>query len=146
MRSLLDVNVLIALLDENHTFHQLAHQWFAEYGGYGWASCPITENGVVRIMAGAKYNRARRLSVQDVTEALTGLIRTNHQFWADDISVRDGVRISADLIHSSGQLTDAYLLALAVKNKGRFVTLDQRVPLVSVPSARHENLMTLVDM
>jgi uncharacterized protein len=145
LRSLLDVNVLIALVDENHTFHRLSHSWFADHRNEGWASCPITENAVVRILAGDKYKRTERLTVQDVTEALRGFDQSTHKFWPDDITVTDARSISTDFIHGAGQLTDVYLLALAVKNNGRFVTFDQRIPLVAVPAANQDNLVVLVD-
>lgn len=145
MRSLLDVNVLIALVDENHTFHRLSHRWFATHRDEGWASCPITENAVVRIIAGNTYRQVRQLSVQDVTDALNGFDRSTHEFWPDDITIIDGSTISTNHIHGAGQLTDVYLLALAVKNGGRFVTFDQRIPLIAVPKAKQENLMILVD-
>ncbi|TLZ12344.1 MAG: hypothetical protein E6K34_17875 [Gammaproteobacteria bacterium] len=66
MRALLDVNVLIALLDSDHTLHGTAMSWFAKHAREGWASCPITQNGCVRIMSNPSYPNA--LPVQAVMQ------------------------------------------------------------------------------
>ena len=55
MRALLDVNVLIALFDQDHVSHKAAMTWFAAHATEGWASCPITQNGCVRIMSNPSY-------------------------------------------------------------------------------------------
>ena len=51
LASLLDVNVLVALFDPDHVHHEAAHVWFAATRGAGWATCPLTENGVVRVLS-----------------------------------------------------------------------------------------------
>jgi toxin-antitoxin system PIN domain toxin len=143
LRSLLDVNVLIALLDGNHVLHNMAHEWFRSSTIDGWASCPIVENGVVRVMTGPNYKRRTPLAVADVVAALAELTRTDHQFWPDDISITDPHLFAADRVHGPGQLTDVYLLALAINNKGRFVTFDRRIPLNAVPSAKDGELVVI---
>ena len=62
MRSLLDVNVLIALLDADHISHTAATAWLSEHGRRGWASCPITQNGCVRIMSHPGYPNAHSVA------------------------------------------------------------------------------------
>ena len=81
----------------------------------------------MRIIAGNTYRQIRQLSVQDVTDALNGFDRSTHEFWPDDITITDGSTFSTDHIHGAGQLTDIYLLALAVKNGGRFVTSEGKI-------------------
>ena len=138
--ALLDVNVLLALFHEAHVHHDVAHDWFVEHGAAGWASCPLTENGLIRILSSPVRVRDY-LPLQDVRNLLdTFCAHSAHQFWPDDISIRDADRFDPDAIRGHQQLTDAYLLGLAVKNGGRFVTLDQRVPLAAVKGATRATL------
>src|SRR5580692_1935114 len=140
MRALLDVNVIIALLDPDHAFHERAHAWWAANGKYGWASCPLTENGVVRIMSNPNYNRQARFTLGDLIGRLREFTsQTNHEFWPDDISLRDENFLVTERMHSSRQLTDLYLLALAAKHHARLVTFDRGIPLSSVHNAKAVN-------
>ena len=141
MCALLDVNVIIALLDPDHAFHERAHAWWAANLKRGWASCPLTENGVVRIMSNPNYSAKMQFSPMDLIERLQKFAaQSNHEFWPDKISLRDGKIFTAEKIHSSRQLTDLYLLALAVENHGRLVTFDRGIPLSAVPQAKAANL------
>ena len=141
MRALLDVNVIIALLDADHVFHGRAHSWWAAEGKQGWASCPLTENGVIRIMSNSTYSQQTRFKPGDLITRLRQFISgSNHEFWPDEISFCDGKSFMAEHLHSSRLLTDFYLLGLAVKNNGRLVTCDQRIPLSAVSNAKVENL------
>lgn len=141
MRALLDVNVIIALLDPDHVFHDRAHLWWAANAGNGWASCPLTENGVVRVMSNPGYSQHARFTPGDLIGRLRQFTeKTRHEFWPDDISLHDASTFSADHIHTSRQLTDLYLLGLAVKHHGRLVTFDQGIPLSSVCAATVGNL------
>ena len=144
MRALLDINFLIALLDADHLFHGRAHDWWAEHAEQGWASCPLTENGVVRIMSNPAYSRSLKIAPADVVLRL-GAFATNadHEFWPDEISLRDASVFALERIHSSRQLTDIYLLGLATHRKGRLVTFDRGVPLSAVPATDSANLILL---
>ena len=132
MTFLLDVNVLIALVDSSHVNHDLAHGWFALEGRLDWATCPITENGLVRIIANPRYPNA----VSTAADALAVLKRLSslpgHVFWPDDISLRDAGRFSAEKLSAVGQVTDSYLLALAVSKRGKLATLDKRLSAIAV--------------
>lgn len=142
MRALLDVNVLIALLDSDHASHDSAMHWFAANGMDGWASCPITQNGCIRVMANPGYPNA--LPVAAIVERLANAAgQPQHAFWADDASVLDGATVDASRIHGPGQLTDIYLLALAVKHRGRLVTFDRSIALEAVQGARKQNVVVL---
>jgi toxin-antitoxin system PIN domain toxin len=144
MRALLDVNVIIALLDPDHTFHDKAHAWWEDYASPGWASCPISENGVVRIMAGSSYSSQTSFSAGKIINLLeTFVSQTNHEFWPDSLSLCDEKIFAPDRILRSYQLTDVYLLALAVKHNGRLVTFDQGISLPVVRIAKAENLLVL---
>jgi toxin-antitoxin system PIN domain toxin len=141
MRALLDVNVIIALLDPDHAFHERAHAWWAANLKRGWASCPLTENGVVRIMSNPNYSEKARFTPGDLIDRLRKFAgQSNHEFWPDKISLRDEKIFAAERIHSSRQLTDLYLLALAVEHHGRLVTFDRGIPLSSVHNAKGANL------
>jgi len=141
MRALLDVNVIIALLDPDHAFHERAHAWWAAHRNRGWASCPLTENGVVRIMSHPGYSQKIRFTPGELIDRLRHFAaQTDHEFWPDGISLRDEKIFAAERIHSSRQLTDLYLLALAVVHQGRLVTFDHGIPLSSVPHATAANL------
>jgi uncharacterized protein len=142
MRALLDVNVLIALLDSDHSLHQRAIQWLGREGRGGWASCPITQNGCVRVMSNPGYPNA--LPVGVVAGRLAEAARARiHEFWSDDISVLDPDRIDTSRVHGPRQLTDVYLLALAVHRGGRFVTFDQAITASAVRSATPRSLVVL---
>lgn len=142
MRALLDVNVLIALLDADHSLHARATTWFASHARSGWASCPITQNGCIRIMSHPSYPNA--LSVRAVIERLTQASASAfHEFWPDDVSLLDAKVADSARIHGPRQLTDIYLLALAVRHNGQFVTFDTSVSVDAIRSAGKKHLLTL---
>ena len=142
MRALLDVNVLIALLDSDHASHDSAIDWFAKHAREGWASCPITQNGCIRIMANPAYPNP--LPVQAVIQHLADACRQDiHEFWPDEVSLLDSEVVDPTRIHGPRQLTDIYLFALAVQHEGRLVTFDAVVPLAAVRKATTQNLLIL---
>lgn len=141
MRALLDVNLLIALFDADHVFHERGHEWWTANHEIGWASCPLTENGVVRIMSNPKYSEKLNYSPGELIKLIRRFTKqSDHEFWPDDISLRDKTAFAFDRIHGSRQLTDIYLLALALKKGGRLVTFDSGIPLSAVTGANSEHL------
>jgi uncharacterized protein len=142
MRALLDVNVLIALLDSDHASHDSAINWFAKHARAGWASCPITQNGCIRIMSNPDYPNP--LPVQAVIARLADACHQDiHEFWPDKVSLLDSDVVDSSRIHGPRQLTDIYLLALAVQHKGRLVTFDTGIPLAAVRNATTQKLEIL---
>jgi uncharacterized protein len=131
-RVLLDVNVLIALIDPAHVQHDHAHAWFAGKGQKAWATCPLTENGVLRIVGHPRYPSSPGAPAA-VAELLSSF-RTlpGHAFWPDDISLLDCEHVNAARLLDSAHVTDGYLLALARAHKGQLATFDQRMPTESV--------------
>jgi len=129
---LLDVNVLIALVDSSHVSHDATHEWFAREGRSHWATCPITENGLVRIIAHPKYPNALPTAADAIALLAQLASIAGHVFWPDDISLRDADRFSAAKMLTPGQVTDSYLLALAVSKGGKLATLDRRLSAVAV--------------
>ena len=142
MRALLDVNVLIALLDAAHIHHQRASQWLEQSLHHGWASCPLTQNGCLRIMAQPAYPQALPLAA--VAQRLGQAAATPaHLFIADDYSLLDADSMHWPQLLGHRQVTDAYLLGLAVRHGCRFVSFDARVNLAAVPGAKAEHLWVL---
>jgi uncharacterized protein len=124
---LFDVNVLIALIDPAHVQHDRAHDWFAATGKHGWATCPLTENGVLRIVGHARYPNSpgTPAAVADVMTILCGL--GGHEFWADDVTLFNGQLVDTTRLLDSGQVTDTYLLALASAHGGKLATFDRHM-------------------
>lgn len=142
MIALLDVNVLIALFDGTHVHHDTAHRWFADHRHQGWATCPLTENGFVRVIANPSYP-GRRTTIGDAIDRLRQFAdQPDHHFWPDVTSLRDD-RFRPRHVGGHRQLTDVYLLALAVHHQGRLTTFDRSIPLQSVDGATAENLEIL---
>jgi uncharacterized protein len=142
MRVLFDVNVLIAILDEQHIHHRVTHDWWAANRSGGWATCPLTENGAARIMSQAGYKD--RVTTTFAIDLLTEQLgEADHAFWPDDISLCDYTLFDPKAILGPNQITDVYLLALAVKNDGRLATLDRSVPLRAVRGAEPRHLVMI---
>jgi hypothetical protein len=144
VRALLDINVIIALFDPDHGFHERAHAWWLSHKQHGWASCPITENGAIRIMSNPGYSRKLQFTPSDlITQLRQFSVTSDHEFWADQISLCDETIFAKDRIHSSRQLTDLYLLALAVAHRGRLVTFDAQISTSAIHYAKIESLCVL---
>ena len=133
---LLDVNVLIALIDPAHVQHEPAHEWFARVGSQSFATCPITENGLLRIVGHPKYPNspgapAAVASLLAAVRALPG-----HTFWADKISVADNQFVDTSRLSNHAQVTDSYLLALARAHNGRLASMDRKLRVDAVADGR----------
>ena len=143
MRALLDVNVWVALFDDAHQFAERANAFIVPRG-VKIATCPLVENGVIRVMSLASYGRGGGLPMQLVRQRLRDACNAlDHEFWPDDITLRDDERVDFSRVQGHNQITDLYLLALAVRNAGRLVTFDQAIALSSVrgATARHLHLL-----
>lgn len=142
MRALLDVTVLIALHDRDHVHHLRAANWLHENIGHGWASCPLTQNGCLRIMSHSGYSQPQPLAVL-IAMLARSTAGQHHRLWPDDLSLLDASRFQHAHMHSGRQLTDLYLLALAVRHGGRLVSFDQRIALTAVHGAEPRHLLVL---
>jgi toxin-antitoxin system PIN domain toxin len=124
---LLDVNVLVALLDPAHVRHDDSHQWFASIGRRAWATCPLTQNALLRILGNSRYPNAPGTPAT-VAEILSEIVALpGHHFWGDDISLMDGKKVDTARLLISSQITDSYLLALAHAHNGQLATFDRRL-------------------
>lgn len=127
MRYLLDVNVLIALIDPAHVQHDRAHAWFGSSGKKAWATCPLTENGVLRIVGNSRYPNSPGTPAA-VAELVAGLLTLpGHEFWPDDVTLLDRQRVYSARLLDSAQVSDSYLLTLAVAHAGQLATFDRNL-------------------
>ena len=139
MIALLDANVLIALFDAAHVHHAAAQSWLTANRSLGWATCPLTQNACLRVLSQPNY--PGHLAIADITRRLRNAIAApDHTFWPDSISLCDSSRFRHDRILRPRQLTDIYLLALAVEHGGRLVTFDHGIPLSAVSGAEAKHL------
>jgi uncharacterized protein len=126
-RFLLDVNVLIALMDPAHIQHDRAHEWFAKSGKKAWATCPLTENGVLRIVGHSRYPNSPGTPAAVAALMASFISVPGREFWPDDVSLIDTRLVHADRLLNSGQVTDSYLLALAAAHGGKLATFDRNL-------------------
>ena len=142
LRALLDVNVLLALCDAGHMAHDRCQVWWRDNETLGSATCPITQHGFLRIISQSSY-----VGSVPLAQALQALslwtASVSHEFWPDDLTILDPTLFDHTRLLGHKQITDVYLLALAVKHGGRFVTLDRRVTLSAVRGAGAEHLVVV---
>jgi hypothetical protein len=142
MRSLFDVNVLLALLQPDHVHFERAQEWWKAAEKFGWASCPLTQNGFARILSQQSYRKPLP-TAEAIARLAEQIERTDHEFWPDDVLITDRAVFDPSSILGPNQITDAYLLALAVKNSGRLATLDQNISLRAVRGAEPRHLAVI---
>jgi uncharacterized protein len=135
-RFLLDINVLIALIDPTHVQHDRAHKWFRSQGQKAWATCPLTENGVLRIVGHSRYPNfpGSPASVAALLASFREL--PGHEFWPDNVSLLDRKYVDAARLLDSAHVTDTYLLALARRHDGQLASLDHRLVTDAVTDGR----------
>ena len=139
---MLDISVLVALLDLMHLHHSRAFDWFRDNSADGWLTCPLTQNGCVRILSQPQY--AHPLSVAVAMERLQITMSIgHHRFIPDDVSLLDDARVAPQRMLGHRQITDVYLLALAVAHDARLVTLDTRIPIHAVRGANAAHLTVI---
>lgn len=144
MIGLPDVNVLVALAWPNHVHHESARAWFGASHRKGWATCPVTESGFVRVSSNRKVIPAARrpgdaiLVLREMT-ALAG-----HVFWADETSIARSRWIAPERLVGHGQVTDAHLCAVALAHGGRLVTFDGGIADVLPPGTKASEALTVL--
>ena len=142
MAALLDVNILVALFDPDHIHHEIAHDWFADHREAGWATCSITDNGLVRVLAQPSYGAGLR--AVDVVDRLRRFTASGHHvFWDDRQSIANASAFRTDLIANPRQVTDVHLLGLAVQHGGCLATLDHSIPWRAVVGASADRLQVI---
>lgn len=131
-RFLLDVNTLLALLDPQHVFHEPAHAWAARTPPARWLTCPLVQNGVIRVASQSAYpnHLGTAGAVREVLREFCADPR--HEFCPDDVSLVDGDRLVRPELLTPSRVTDLYLLALAVHHSAQLATFDRRIPAEAV--------------
>jgi len=138
--ALLDVNVLVALFDPGHIHHDDAHRWFSRNRKFGWASCPITINGCIRILSNPAYPISATTPAEVADRLKSFSNTTDHQFWPDSVALIDDQLFRPAMIGGHQKITDAYLLGLSVRHHGRLATFDRAIPMKAVTAATAANL------
>jgi toxin-antitoxin system PIN domain toxin len=119
---LLDVNVLVALIVPEHQHHDVALTWYTGDRNEGWATCAVTELGVIRVCAQLPGGAWPPERTADQLLILTADGRA-HEFWPDALS--PAVMPEVRMAQTGKQLTDRYLLGLARRHGGKLVTFDR---------------------
>jgi uncharacterized protein len=141
--ALLDVNVLVALFDPDHVHHELAHDWFADHRTDGWATCATTELGFLRVLAQPVY-ASPIARPADLVPRLRKFCRgPEYRFWSENISLRDHALFDPAYIQGHRQLTDVYLVGLAVKMRGCLATFDRTIPLRAVTGVSRDTVAVI---
>jgi len=141
---LLDTNLLIALLWSSHERHELALKWFTRHRARGWATCPITQAGFVRIVSNPAFSRDAVQPREAIQVLSANTAAKDHAFWPDELPVAEGVAFTGVRLMGHQQVTDAYLLGLAIRRGGVLATLDQRISaLMETKSAERKALETV---
>jgi toxin-antitoxin system PIN domain toxin len=141
--ALLDVNVLLAMAWPRHSAHSAVQRWLAREGRKGWASCPFTQSGFVRIISNPAFSRDALAPEQALALLRSNLEHPGHRFWAAEITVNEALAKVGKVVGHQ-QVTDAYLLGLAIHNKGRLATLDQRTVSLLSPSDPGRNHVEVI--
>lgn len=133
---LLDVNVLVALIAPDHPGHDAAHRWFETEGRRAWATCPLTENGAIRVLGNPTVHSSPG-TPGAVIPLLRSLLNQGHRsFWLDDLSLVGSPLIQPSRLVRPKDVTDTHLLALAVSRGGRLATLDRKLRPDTVTGGR----------
>jgi uncharacterized protein len=140
---LLDVNVLIALMWPAHEGHTEVQSWFRQKSGEGWATCPFTQAAFVRVISNPAFSRDA-VTPQEAMKILdTNVKHTSHRFWADEIGFVQAAVPFAKRLEGHQQVTDAYLLGLAMHKRGSLATMDRGI-LALLPNKSPERDLVVV--
>jgi toxin-antitoxin system PIN domain toxin len=141
--ALLDVSVLVALLWPSHSSHLSAQAWFARHARHGWATCPITQAGFVRILSVPLFSPDAYTPAAATRLLQMNLEHPDHQFWPDDVSLFDSLAHIDTRLQGHKQITDAYLLGLTLHHKGRFITADRSLTAMLPKGAPSNSLVVI---
>jgi toxin-antitoxin system PIN domain toxin len=124
---LLDVNVLIAMAWPAHEAHSTVHEWLSRHARHGWATCPLTQIAFARILSNPAFSPAAITPGNAVALLQANLHHPAHSFWPDELSFTEALELFAPRLAGHQQMTDAYLLGLAMHKKAKLATLDRSV-------------------
>jgi toxin-antitoxin system PIN domain toxin len=133
---LLDVNALLALVWPAQEHHERVRAWFLANASRHWATCPITQAGCVRLLSNPTVTPGA-LSVHDALQVLAANLKhPGHIFWPDDLELLSSLSLCGSKLQGYRQITDAYLLGMAIHRKAHLVTLDGSIASLLASSAR----------
>ena len=141
---LVDTNVLIALLWPSHTQHARAARWFGRHRSRGWATCPLTEAGFVRIVSNPAFSRDAVTPREAASLLAANTAAADHLFWPDDVSFGDAATFAGARLVGHQQVTDAYLLGLALHRGGVLATLDDRIAALVEPKSAERKALEVI--
>lgn len=143
--SLLDVNTLVALAWPNHIHHASALHWFSANHADGWATCPLTESGFVRVSSSAQATPEAKSPAQAIHLLREIVALPGHTFWKDDISLAHTELVDPSRLVGYRQVTDAHLVALTLRHRGRLVTFDRGIQQVLPLISDSDDLLVILD-
>jgi len=135
-RHLLDINTLLALLDPKHVFHDAAHRWVETTPDLRFLTCPLVQNGVVRVASQSAYPNALGTTAEVHAVVAAFCADPRHEFCPDDVSLLDPAHLAHPELLTPARITDLYLLALARHHGAQLATFDRRIPAEAVPNGR----------
>jgi uncharacterized protein len=141
---LLDVNVLIAASWPAHVAFSKVQKWLSIHAHSGWATCPLTQAAFVRILSNPSFS-PNALSPREALALLqTNLAHPAHRFWADEIGLLQAVNSLAPQLDGHQQVTDAYLLGLAMHKGGKLATMDKSIIGLLPENARQSDFVAVI--
>ena len=141
---LLDTNVLIALLWPSHAQHELAARWFGRHRSKGWVTCPLTEAGFVRIVSNPAFSRDAVTPREAARLLAANAVANDHTFWPDELPFAEAAAFAGVRLVGHQQVTDAYLLGLALRRSGVLATLDERIAALTEPRSAERKALEIV--
>lgn len=141
---LFDVNLIIALMWPAHEDHERAQQWFAHNDHHGWATCPFTQAAFVRIVANPAFSPDAVSPLESAGLLASNLKHRHHHFWADEITLSQAIEPFSNRLAGHQQVTDAYLLGLAIHKKGKLATMDRAVAALLAPHSPEVNFLEII--
>ncbi|MHB8502001.1 MAG: TA system VapC family ribonuclease toxin [Candidatus Acidiferrales bacterium] len=141
---LLDVNVLIAMAWPTHSAHKKVQDWLSRHAREGWATCPLTQTAFVRILSNPAFSPNALAPGDAVILLQANLSHPAHRFWADELSFIQALEVLTPRLAGHQQVTDAYLLGLAIHKKGKLATMDQAVLSLLPEKSRAREFVELV--
>jgi uncharacterized protein len=139
-----DVNVLIALAWPNHVHHVLAIEWFKQQQPMGWATCPLTQSGFVRVSSNRLVLPHAKSPQQAILVLRKIVALSGHVFWKDDIAMASSTLIAPMKIQGHRQVGDAHLLAIALSQNGYLATLDAGIASLVPKESLREEVICLI--
>jgi len=142
---LLDVNVLIATAWPTHQAHERVQQWIIRHAKEGWATCPFTQRAFVRILSNPAFSPNALTPADALVLLRANLGHPSHRFWEDDITFVQAVESFMERLVGHQQVSDAYLLGLAIHRKGKLATLDRGVLTLLPERSRERERVVIIE-